>query len=48
MGSMHVDGVKVDQINNDVMEGVVIVEDSTIMMEECMHGSSIFNEWDQG
>ena len=48
MGSMHVDGVKVDQINNTAMERVEIVEDNTIMMEECMHGSNIFNEWDQG
>ena len=48
MGSMHVDGVKVDQINNDVMEEVEIVKDSAVMVEECMHGSSIFNEWDQG
>ena len=45
MGSMNVDGVKVDQINNAVMEGVEIVEDDAVMMEECMHESSIFNEW---
>ena len=48
MGSMHVDGIKIDQINSVVMEGVEIVEDSAVMMEECMHGSSIIIEWDQG
>ena len=48
MGSRHVDGIKVDQINNVVVEGVEIMEDIAVMMEECMHESSIFNEWDQG
>ena len=44
MGSMHVDGVKVDQINNAAMERVEMVEDNGVMVEECMHGSRIFNE----
>ena len=44
MGSMHVDGVKVDQINSVVMGGVERVEDNTVMIDKCMHGSIIFNE----
>ena len=48
MRSMHVDGVKVYQINIVAMERVEIMEDNIVMVEKCMHGSSIFNEWDQG
>ena len=44
MGSMHVDGVKVDQIKNTTMERVEIVEVNVVMVEEFMHGGSIFNE----
>ena len=48
MGSMHVDGVKVDQINNVVMEGVEIVEDNVVLMGGSLHESSIIFKWDQG
>ena len=51
MGSMHVDGVKVDQINNVVMERVEIVEiveDNAVIMGGSLHESSIIILWDKG
>ena len=42
------DGVKVDQINNAVMEVVDIVEDNAVIMGGSLHESSIIIEWDQG
>lgn len=47
MGSMHEDGVKVDQINSAVMEGLEIVEENTVIMGGSLHESSIIIEWDQ-
>ena len=42
------DGVKVDQIDNTVMELVEIVGDNTIIMGVSLHESSIIIEWGQG
>ena len=45
---MHVDGVKVDQINNTIMEVVEIVEDIAVIMGGSIHECSIIIEWGQG
>ena len=44
MGSMHMDGVKVDQINNAVMEEVEMVEENAFIMGRSIHESSIIIE----
>ena len=41
------DGVKVDQINNAVMEIVEIVEENVVIMGGSLHEISIIIEWDQ-
>ena len=48
MGEMHVDCVKVDEINSVAKGESGANGDSIVLDEESLHGSSIINEWGQG
>ena len=45
---MHVDWVKVNQINSAAIGESGASGDNTFLEEESLHGSSIINEWGQG
>ena len=42
------DGVKIDQLNNAIMEVVETVEDNAVIMGGSLHESSIIIDWGQG
>ena len=45
---MHVEWVRIDQINSVAKRESGASGDNTVLEEESLHGSSIINEWGQG